>query len=136
MAKSAKMGRPAARTKKRGSAPASEESQNELIERKLAAAREVENQAIGSSFDEFLAEEGVLTEATLAATKAAVTWQIQQMMELQNISKSAMARELNTSRAVVNRLLDPDDKSLTIKTLGAVADLFGKRLEIRFSDTA
>ncbi len=48
---------------------------------------------IGSSLDEFLAEEEVLEGATAVAVKRIISWQIEQEMKAQNLTKTAMARE-------------------------------------------
>lgn len=92
------------------------------------------NPAIGGGFDDFLAEEGILNEVSAEAAKRVIAWQLQQAMEAQHISKAELARSLNTSRGAVDRLLDPDNTGLTLKSLGAIADLFGKRLEINLVD--
>ncbi len=88
-------------------------------------------QAIGGSFDEFLAGEGLLTVCQAEATKRVIAWQIRQLLSDKGISKSQLARDLNASRQTVDRLLDPEDTGLNLKTLANVADLLGKRLEVR-----
>jgi hypothetical protein len=85
---------------------------------------------IGSDFDEFLAEEGILTEVEIAAAKRVIAFQLQQAMEQQHLSKSALADKMHTSRTSVDRLLDPDNLSVTLQTLGRAARAFGKRLHI------
>ena len=60
----------------------------------------------GSSFDEFLTEEGLLSEAEAAATKRVIAYQLRQFMDENKLSKSAMARRMQTSRSAVDRLLD------------------------------
>jgi predicted XRE-type DNA-binding protein len=64
---------------------------------------------LGSDFDEFLDEEGLLEEAEAVATKRVLAFQIAQAMKEQNLSKAAMARRMRTSRSAVDRLLDPTD---------------------------
>jgi antitoxin HicB len=88
-------------------------------------------QGIGSSFDEFLAAEGMLAASRAEATKRVIAWQIRQLLTDKGISKTQLARDLNASRQTVDRLLDPDDTGLNLKTLANVADLLGKRLEVR-----
>jgi len=56
---------------------------------------------IGSSFDDFLQEEGILDEANAVAIKRVIAWQIDQEMKAQNITKAAMAKKMRTSRAVL-----------------------------------
>lgn len=87
-------------------------------------------QYIGSNFDDFLAEEGLLTEAQAAAVKRVLAYQIEQLMISQNLSKTVMARRMNTSRAALNRLLDPANPSVTLQTLERAASVLGKRLQV------
>ncbi|ANB78110.1 Fis family transcriptional regulator (plasmid) [Paraburkholderia phytofirmans OLGA172] len=85
------------------------------------------NRHIGSDFDEFLAEEAILEEATATAMKRVIAWQIEQEMKAQHITKSAMATRMKTSRAALNRLLDETDTSLTLTTLASAATALGKK---------
>jgi hypothetical protein len=68
---------------------------------------------IGSDFDDFLEEEGLLADAEAVAVKRVISYHISRMMTEQNITKTAMAERMNTSRAALNRLLDPNNKSVT-----------------------
>jgi hypothetical protein len=86
------------------------------------------NKHIGTDFDSFLEEEGLLEEATATAIKRVIAWQIEQEMKAQHITKSAMAARMKTSRAALNRLLDETDTSLTLTTLASAASALGKRL--------
>lgn len=92
------------------------------------------NAAIGSGLDGLLKEDGVLNQAQAEAAKRVIAWQVQQMMERQHITKAQLARDLQTSRGAVDRILDSENTSMTLKSLGAIADLFGKRLEINLVD--
>jgi len=85
---------------------------------------------IGSSFDDFLKEEALLDEATAVAVKRVIAWQIDKEMKSQNLTKSAMAKKMHTSRAALNRLLDATDTSLTLTTLSSAASVLGKKLRI------
>ena len=87
-------------------------------------------QYIGSNFDDFLAEEGLLTEAQAVAVKRVLAYQIEQLMISQNLSKTVMAQRMNTSRAALNRLLDPANPSVTLQTLERAASVLGKRLQV------
>jgi len=64
------------------------------------------------------------------ATKRVIAYQVAQEMKLQNLSKTKMAEMMNTSRIVVNRLLNPENNALTLNTLEAAATALGKRLNI------
>ena len=85
---------------------------------------------IGSDFDDFLKEEGLLAEAEATAVKRVIAFQIEQVMRERQLSKTALARLMNTSRSAVNRLLDPDNPSVTLTTLERAAHALGKRLRI------
>lgn len=87
-------------------------------------------QHIGSRFDDFLAEEAMLEEATAVAVKRVIAWQIEQEMRAQKINKTRMAEKMHTSRAALNRLLDDSDTSLTLTTLASAAAALGKKLKV------
>lgn len=89
---------------------------------------------IGSNFDDFLLEEGLLDEANAVAIKRVIAWQIDQEMKAQNITKSAMAKKMRTSRAALNRLLDETDTSLTLTTLSRAATVLGKKFRIELEN--
>jgi predicted XRE-type DNA-binding protein len=91
------------------------------------------NKHVGSSFDDFLAEDGRLEEATATAMKRIIAWQIAQEMKAQKLSKTAMAERMHTSRAALNRLLDEEDTSLTLTTLASALAALGKRMEFRLA---
>jgi predicted XRE-type DNA-binding protein len=97
-----------------------------------------ENKHMGSSLDEFLAEENLLESSQSVAIKRVLSWQITQFMSRQNLSKSAMAVRMNTSRSALDRLLDPDNESVTLNTLQNAARAIGAHLEMKlvFEDKA
>lgn len=88
---------------------------------------------IGSDFDDFLEEEGILAETEAIAIKRVIAYQITQAMEREKLSKSAMARQMKTSRSALDRLLDPENTSITLQTLERAAHAIGKRLRIEFA---
>ncbi len=88
------------------------------------------NNHIGSDFNDFLKEDGVYEEVNDIAIKRVIAYQLEQEMKAQNITKTKMAEMMNTSRAVVNRLLNPDNSSLTLSTLESATQALGKRLSI------
>ena len=90
-----------------------------------------ENKHMGSSLDEFLAEENLLESSQSVAIKRVLSWQITQFMSRQNLSKSAMAVRMNTSRSALDRLLDPDNESVTLNTLQNAARAIGAHLEMK-----
>lgn len=85
---------------------------------------------IGSRFDDFLVDEGVLEEATAVAMKRVIAWQIKEAMEKQRLTKTAMAEKMHTSRAALNRLLDEEDTSLTLATLASAATALGRKIKV------
>ncbi len=91
---------------------------------------EMNERHLGSSLDEFLAEEGLLAEAEAIAWKRVIAFQIARLMREQNLSKAEMARRMETSRAAVDRLLDPENDSATLITLERAALVLGKRLQV------
>ncbi|HMV38286.1 MAG TPA: helix-turn-helix transcriptional regulator [Plasticicumulans sp.] len=88
---------------------------------------------IGSDFDDFLAEEGLLESAGALAIKRVVAWQIREAMKAQKLSKKAMAERMGTSRAALDRVLDENDPGMTLATLARAARALGKRVEIKVS---
>ena len=90
-----------------------------------------ENQHIGSSLDEFLADEGLLEASQSFAIKQVLAWQIAQFIEQQGLTKAVMASRMNTSRSALDRLLDPDNDSVTLKTLQNAASVIGAHLEMK-----
>jgi len=86
--------------------------------------------ALGSSFDDFLDEQGLYEEATLAATKRVLAAQIRQAMEQERLSKAEMARRMHTSRSALERLIDPENENVTLQTLDKAARAIGRRLSV------
>jgi antitoxin HicB len=88
------------------------------------------NPHIGSSFESWLDEKGIREEVTAAAVKAVIAQKIALEMKTQRITKSRMATLMKTSRAQVDRLLNPDDESATLKTLMRAARIVGRELRL------
>jgi DNA-binding Xre family transcriptional regulator len=93
----------------------------------------MKNKNIGSDFDDFLMDEGMLEEVTAVAVKRVIAWQIEQEMLAQKITKTAMAKKMRTSRASLNRLLDENDTSLTLTTLAGAAAALGRRIKLELA---
>ena len=72
---------------------------------------------IGSSLDELLESDGTLERAEAEALKRVIVWQVQEAMKHTGVNKTELAKRMNTSRTVVNRLLDEKDTGVTITTL-------------------
>ncbi len=88
---------------------------------------------IGSSFDDFLDEEGLSEEAEATAIKRVIAYQVKSYMEKNKLSKVAMAESMKTSRSQLDRLLDPDNPSITLLTLERAARVLGKRLKVELA---
>ena len=91
---------------------------------------------IGSALDDLLEEDGVLAEAHAIAIKRTLAWQVGQIMTAENLSKAEMARRMRTSRAALDRLLNPDNPSVTLLTMDKAASVLGKRLKVELVDDA
>jgi antitoxin HicB len=89
---------------------------------------------IGSSFDEFLAEEGILEECEAAALKEVLALQIEQAMKERGINKVQMASRMHTSRSQLNRLLDPKHTTIKLETMQRAAAILGKRIHLDLLD--
>ncbi|MBF0284169.1 MAG: helix-turn-helix transcriptional regulator [Magnetococcales bacterium] len=88
----------------------------------------------GSSFDGFLEEEGILEEVSARARKRLLALQLADIMKTSRITKTRLARELHTSRAQVDRLLDPENAAITLESLERLAHAVGRRLVIEFAE--
>jgi antitoxin HicB len=88
------------------------------------------NPHIGSTFESWLEETGIREEVTAAAVKAVIARQIAEEMKKQRITKARMAGLMQTSRAQVDRLLDPDNDSATLETLMRAARVVGRELRL------
>ena len=94
------------------------------------------NPHTGSSFDDFLKDEGVYEEVLARALKRALAEQLEEGMQSARLTKVAMARRMSTSRSQLERVLDPDNVSVQLDTLMKAARAVGKTVEIRFKKLA
>ncbi len=88
------------------------------------------NESVGSSFDDLLNETAEAAEVNAVALKRVIAWEIKQRMQAESISKSRMAELMRTSRSSLDRLLDPDNTSVTLHTLDNAARVIGRTLRI------
>jgi antitoxin HicB len=86
-----------------------------------------------TSLDEFLDEEGIREEVTARAIKRVIALQLQQAMDEQKLSKARMAELMQTSRAQLARILDPEEFNVTLDTLARAAKVLGRRLSVELS---
>jgi hypothetical protein len=89
------------------------------------------NTHIGSDFDDFLKEEGLYAEVNAGAAKKLLALQLSQALVENSITKTELASRMRTSRAVINRLLDPANLALNLQTVSKAATALGKKVEIR-----
>ena len=87
----------------------------------------------GSGFDDFLEKEGLLAECEAVAVKRVLVWQIEEMMKKERLTKKILAEKMNTSRAALDRLLNPENISVTLHTLEKAAVALGKHLKIELA---
>ena len=85
---------------------------------------------LGSNFDDYLLEEGLLEEATAVGVKRSIAFQIAREMAEHRLTKSEMARRMDTSRSALDRLLDPENSSVTLQTLQSAVQALGGRLNV------
>jgi len=85
---------------------------------------------VGSSFDDFLKEEGIYEEVTARAIKRVLARQLDTLMQDQGMNKTTLAKRMKTSRAQLDRLLDPDNESVTLGTLARAAKAVGRQLRM------
>lgn len=82
---------------------------------------------IGSSFDDFLTEEGLLEDAEETAAKRVLAYQLVEAMKAHGVTKAELARRLNTSRMAVDRLLSATEGT-TLSSLVRAGRILGMRL--------
>jgi len=85
---------------------------------------------VGSSFDDFLKQDGIYEEVTARAIKRVIARQLDALMQDQGLSKTSLAKRMKTSRAQLDRLLDPDNESVTLGTLTRAAQAVGRQLRM------
>jgi antitoxin HicB len=84
---------------------------------------------LGSRFEDFLAGEGILEECRASAIKFKIARELAEAMSARHLTKAEVAKRLRTSRTGVDRLLDPENTSITLNSMAKVAQLLGKRIE-------
>jgi antitoxin HicB len=88
---------------------------------------------MGSSLEDFLDEEGISDAATAIAVKRVIAWQLKKAMTARRLTKTAMAARMETTRAQLDRLLNPLDGNVTIETLQRAATAVGKKLRFELT---
>ena len=90
----------------------------------------VKSNNIGSSLEGFLKSQGAYEETTARAIKRVLAWQLKQAMERQGLSKNKMAKQMETSRSQLDRILDPDNDKLRLDTILKAASVLGCEVRI------
>jgi antitoxin HicB len=93
-------------------------------------AKKTKGRISKETFDEFLDDQGMLADAEDAAIKRVLAWQIAEAMKKEGLTKTAMAARMKTDRRQLDRLLDPDNQSVTLSTLRRAANAVGRRLTV------
>jgi len=91
---------------------------------------------IGGSLDDFLKEEGIFEECHATALKRVLSYRFKEVMDNLELTKAALAEQMGTSRSSLDRLLDPDNPSVTLDTIVRAAKATGQHVEIRIVDAA
>ena len=86
--------------------------------------------SIGSSFDDYLKQDGIYEEVTARAIKRVLVRQLDALMKREDISKTELASRMRTSRSQLDRLLDPENESVTLDTLTRAAHAVGRQLRM------
>jgi antitoxin HicB len=84
----------------------------------------------GSTLDEFLQEEGTREAFQAAAIKEVLAWQLKKAMKKSGVSQSGLAKQMQTSRSQISRLLDPRDGNVTLITLQRAAEMLGRKVRL------
>src|SRR5262249_37929200 len=95
-----------------------------------AKPNKTKNPHDGSTLDDFLQEEGIFEEVEAAALKRALALKVADLMQKQHLQKTTMAKQMRTSRAALDRLLDPTNTSVTLATLTRAANALGRKIRI------
>ena len=88
------------------------------------------NKHIGSDFNDFLRDEGILEETEAVAIKRVIAYQLENAMKSGHMTKTMMAKKMRTSRSAVDRLFDPENDSVSLVTLNKAANALGKKLKV------
>ena len=88
------------------------------------------NPHLGTSLDDFLQDEALLEQAEASAIKRTLALKLRDLMDDSSLSKSETASRMHTSRAALDRLLDPENTSVTLLTLNRAARALGRRLKV------
>jgi antitoxin HicB len=83
--------------------------------------------------DDFLDDEGIREEVEARAVKRVIALQLQAAMKARNLTRAEMAELMDTSRAQLNRVLNPDAFNITLETLSKAAHIVGRKLKVELA---
>lgn len=86
---------------------------------------------IGSSFDDYLKEEGDYEATSAVAIKRVLAWQLEQAMAKEGLTKNEMAKRMRTSRSQLDRILDPDNDKIQLDTVFKAARVLGRGVKLQ-----
>lgn len=98
--------------------------------KKPNSTKKVASKHLGSSFENFLTEDGSANEINAIAIKRVIAWQLAEAMKSKQLTKNQLAREMSTSRSQLDRVLDPENDRVQLDTLVHAANVLGKKLHI------
>jgi len=90
---------------------------------------------IGSSFGDYLKEDGIYEGCEAVAIKRIIVWQLQIYMEQCHATKTDIAKKMGTSRSLVYKILDEKNTSISLATILKVAKIVGKPVRFEFEGT-
>jgi antitoxin HicB len=82
------------------------------------------------TLNELLVEEGTFDELNAIVAKERLVWLFEKEMKKKRLSKMKMAKAMKTSRAQLDRLLDPKSGNVTLATMQKAANAVGKSLRV------
>jgi antitoxin HicB len=86
---------------------------------------------IGSSFDDFLKEQGDYEATSAVAIKRVLAWQLEQAMAKEGLTKNEMAKRMRTSRSQLDRILDPQNDKIQLDTVFKAARVLGRSVKLQ-----
>lgn len=84
---------------------------------------------IGQDFSDFMKENGLYDQAQELAAKKVIAAQLKAEMANQKVSKSTIAKRMNTTRSAVDNALNPNFNT-SISTIERFAQALGKTVSI------
>ena len=93
-------------------------------------AKNPKNPHRGTHVDDWLKEEGIFEDVTQKAIKEVIAWQLAEAMKAEHITKTEMARRMNTSRFQLDRVLDPENVGVSLDTLNRAAAAIGRKVRL------